>query len=385
MAKRWIAVGVAVAASALAGFLDSSDTATGAPQPHCGATITTDTTLHRDLVNCPNNGIVIGANNVTLDLNGHRIQGDGVEFRGCDPQAEICDSGVVNDGHDGVTVRDGRVRGFGVGVLIGTTTPGKVRHNRLLGISSSRNLSFGFVVASTTRSLVRNCSGSRNVAPEGDGMGLFAADHVRVLNSSFRRNPGPGIHVFRSTDNLIKGNRFSRSSPALLMEESRGNQVRSNRVARGGGILIAPGSRNVIARNRVWRALDSLAVEKGTGNLIARNVVLDARGTGIRLGITHPSLGGANTVVIENLVRGSSDDGFRVYTKDRRGLLRDNIAIRSGDDGFDIAGRSTKLRENHAIGNHDLGIDATRGVIDGGGNGARHNGDRRQCTNVACS
>jgi hypothetical protein len=33
----------------------------------------------------------------------------------------------------------------------------------------------------------------------------------------------------------------------------------------------------------------------------------------------------------------------------------------------------------------DLGIAAVRGVIDGGGNVAHGNGDRRQCTHVACS
>ena len=43
----------------------------------CGDTITTDTTLDSDLVNCRNNGIVIGADNITLDLNGHTIDGDG--------------------------------------------------------------------------------------------------------------------------------------------------------------------------------------------------------------------------------------------------------------------------------------------------------------------
>src|SRR4029450_12122301 len=42
----------------------------------CGDTITSDTTLDSNLVNCPNNGIVIGADNVTLDLNGHTIDGD---------------------------------------------------------------------------------------------------------------------------------------------------------------------------------------------------------------------------------------------------------------------------------------------------------------------
>jgi parallel beta-helix repeat protein len=351
----------------------------------CGDTITTDTTLHRDLINCRNNGIVIGADGITLNLNGHRIDGDGTEFSGCDPNSEICDSGVVNDGHDRVTVKHGRVREFGVGVLLGTTTPGRVRHNRLLDISSSSNLSFGFVVASTDRSLVRNSSGSGNVAPEGDGMGLFDAHHVRVLHNSFRHNPGPGIHVFRSSNNLIKGNLFSRDGPAVLMEEADGNRVRSNRVNRGAGILVGPGDRNVIARNRVSRVDDGIAIEKGVGNLVAGNVVRDARKTGIRLGITHPSLGGANNVVRGNLVSGSGGDAFRVYPKDRHGLLSRNIAIGSGDDGFDVQGHATKLTNNRSVRNHDLGIEAVRRVIDGGGNTARHNGDPRQCTNVVCN
>src|SRR5436190_17578311 len=198
---------------------------------NCGDTITTDTTLHQDLVDCPNNGIIIGADNVTLDLNSHLVDGDGTEFAGCDPNAAICDSGVVNDGHDGVTVMHGRVREFGVGVLLGTTTPGRVRHNRLLDISSSKNLSFGFEVASTARSVVRESSGSNNVAPEGDGMGLFDAHHVRVLHNSFRHNPGPGIHIGDSTENLIKRNVISRNAPGILMEADR-NEVRRNRFAR---------------------------------------------------------------------------------------------------------------------------------------------------------
>lgn len=37
-------------------------------QPGCGDTITVDTTLTRNLVDCPNNGLVIGAAGITLDL-----------------------------------------------------------------------------------------------------------------------------------------------------------------------------------------------------------------------------------------------------------------------------------------------------------------------------
>ena len=59
----------------------------------CGATIVADTTLDSDLVNCPNNGIVIGAEDITLDLNGHRIDGDGTPAAGCRPRREFCDIG----------------------------------------------------------------------------------------------------------------------------------------------------------------------------------------------------------------------------------------------------------------------------------------------------
>src|SRR4030095_10736114 len=61
-----------------------------ARQVGCGDTITSDTTLDSDLVNCPNNGIVIGADTITLDLNGHRIDGDGQLTQDCGDD-EICD------------------------------------------------------------------------------------------------------------------------------------------------------------------------------------------------------------------------------------------------------------------------------------------------------
>ena len=94
----------------------------------CGDTITTDTTLDSDLVNCPNNGIVIGANNITLDLNGHIIDGDATPVDPC-PEGASCDVGVDNSaGHSGVTVEGGSVRQFSVGVLITGGADGCARH-----------------------------------------------------------------------------------------------------------------------------------------------------------------------------------------------------------------------------------------------------------------
>jgi hypothetical protein len=84
----------------------------------CGDTITTDTTLDSDLVNCPNNGIVIGAANITLDLNGHTIDGDGTPVATC-PEGEACDVGVLNRaGYGRLTIVGGTIRQFGVGIVV---------------------------------------------------------------------------------------------------------------------------------------------------------------------------------------------------------------------------------------------------------------------------
>jgi parallel beta-helix repeat protein len=345
----------------------------------CGDEITADTTLDSNLVDCPNNGVVIGADDITLDLNGHLIDGDGTPAAGCDPETEFCDFGVLNDGHDGVTVRDGSVREFAVGAFVLSA-----RDNRVLGISSSRNFAFGLVVFETARSVVRDCSLSRNPAPEGDGLGVYASHDLRIVDNSFRRNAQPGIHVLGSTENLIKRNLFSRNGIGILMQSDR-NQVRRNRFIRDGGILVAPGDRNVIARNRLSRGVGGISIERGQGNLVARNVVVRARRTGILLGLDRPRpAGGTNTVVRRNLVRGSGGDGFRVAEKNNDSLLRRNVAVGAGDDGFDVHSRSTKLTRNEARRNGDLGIEAVRGLMDGGGNKASGNGDPHQCTNVAC-
>ena len=96
---------LAIVALAVTGLITFGPGQASAGHVSCGDTITVDTTLDSDLVDCPNNGIVIGADNITLDLNGHLVDGDDTPVVGC----PFCDLGLFNEGHDGVTVRDGSV------------------------------------------------------------------------------------------------------------------------------------------------------------------------------------------------------------------------------------------------------------------------------------
>ena len=372
---------VAVAALGLSALLNAPAAARQAPLT-CGATITSDTTLQSDVTNCQSNGIIIGADDVTLDLNGHTIDGDGSTDATCDPSSEFCDIGVVVEGHRGVVVKNGLIRQFAAGLVMV-----RVHASRVVDIKSSHNQFDGIAVAISGHVVIRRCIGNSSSDAEGEGLGLFSSRHIRVLRSSFRHNAHVGIKPVGSTDSLIQGNVVAdNGDEALLMEGGSGFRIRSNYIVRNdAGITLGPGSDNVITRNRVSGGRDGIRVEDGHGNLIAHNLVFRARVAGIRLGITHPTIGGSHNVVRRNRVRHSHRDGVVVTAEDRHSRIIRNRVIGAGDDGFDIASRSATLARNRAVANGDLGIEAVPGVNDGGGNVAFGNGDPRQCTHIACN
>src|SRR4051812_32692394 len=113
------AVLAAGVASAAAGGSQASSLA-------CGATITHDTTLTSDIVGCRGVGLRIGADGITLDLAGHTIAAAAQR----NPRAH----GILNVGHDGVTIRGGTVTGFGAyGVRLAHADRNNVHDLHLVG------------------------------------------------------------------------------------------------------------------------------------------------------------------------------------------------------------------------------------------------------------
>ena len=74
---KLVGLGAFVAVAATGATALGGGSAPAASELSCGDTITADTTLTSDLVDCPSNGIVIGADDITLDLNGHTVAGNG--------------------------------------------------------------------------------------------------------------------------------------------------------------------------------------------------------------------------------------------------------------------------------------------------------------------
>ncbi len=108
--------------------------------PPCGATVVADVTVTADLT-CAGNWLVIGADNLTIDLAGHTIQGNGTGM------------GINDNGHPGLVVKGGTMAGFATGIRL-----------------------FGFNVATVTGMTIR------------DGRALHASivNDITVTSSEFR-------------------------------------------------------------------------------------------------------------------------------------------------------------------------------------------------------
>jgi parallel beta-helix repeat protein len=324
----------------------------------CGDTITTDVTLHHNLVNCPNNGIIIGADDVTLNLNGHTLSGDGEEFKPC-PENEPCDVGVLNDGHDGVTIKNGAITAFGPGVFLF-----KARHNRLGDVAANENTFNGILLVRSAHNRIARSSASRDGrTTDFPGLAMFDSHNNWITHNTLSRNGDLPLILYGSDRNQIAHNK-ARGNPeaGMIIEGDRNEIVRNRLVRNGGGVLIS----------RVTRGGTAI------GNVVRRNYVRGARSTGISVAPRVPK----RTTLRRNRVVGAGRDGIIIGGPTTK--LIANRTVRNDDDGIDVRSRTAKLTRNRAVRNGDLGIDAVRGVIDGGGNIARHNGDPRQCINIVC-
>jgi len=289
----------------------------------CGATVSANTVLDADVGPCSNNGLVVTADNVTLDLNGHRVfgragSGDGV--------------GILLVGRTGVTVQNGSVRDFDGGVVIDQGRANTVRH-----VDAFDNITTGV--------------GANFRAGHGNGIGIVSSkDNLIFGNNTVNNGPRAGIGLYSARDPfdalgtrlISSGNRVDSNSVVGNISSTTANLVDTDNI----GIRIEPlTSRNFFLNNRVvGNGLDGITLFAGASENVVRGNVVDRnghirvavrRGNGIGLQ-SLPSAGGANRNLIEyNLVTRNADNGI----------------VARGPRGTQPGARFNTIRFNTAIGN----------------------------------
>jgi parallel beta-helix repeat protein len=275
-------------------------------QPVCGETITEDTTLTADLICAEGDGVLppgrddwwnpweygllIGADGVTLDLNGHLVGA-----------ASWPDQGIGVFGHSDVTIKNGRTSHV---ALVDTTD------SRLIGV-------------------------------EAVMLGLTRSDRNRIADSVGR------VGLSASDDSVVQDNTAMGEGGGVTLYGSDRNVVRRNTVCggMGGPLLVAQGSdANLIKDNSVP---DTLPEWGECASTYSAGIEIRADTAGNRL-IGNTVLGVPNYAVPGEPVPSGSGDG--IYVESPATTLRGNTA--NFNDGYGIeAVAGVKSGGNYARGN----------------------------------
>ncbi|HEV2759589.1 MAG TPA: right-handed parallel beta-helix repeat-containing protein [Acidimicrobiales bacterium] len=221
----------------------------------CGQTITVSTTLDSDVGPC-STGLTIGADNVTLDLNGFTLSGTPAIGEG---------PGILVSGRTGVTVRNGTVTQFDTGVAIEGGSGNTLTYLRLMDNRSVFGSDYG------EGALVFNSTGNtvsynqvRNNGPYG-GISLLRAsgnvvEHNQITGNNMSTNNTSGIRLENvgftaSNANTIRHNLVQGSGldGIQLFAGASDNKIHNNSALqnnREGITLVAGSSRNVIEDNQ---------------------------------------------------------------------------------------------------------------------------------------
>jgi Periplasmic copper-binding protein (NosD) len=295
----------------------------------CGATLTSDTTLSRDLTGCAGTALTIGADRVRLDLGGHTVDG-----------------AILAQGHARVRIVNGVVNGE---VRLEDVRRAVVRRLAVEGGSI-------FCIGSA------GCAISQNTVA-GGGIAIAESEPgaVNVIRwNAVRDAPLAAIAVDRSDSTTVAENIARRS--AIGIESSHAADIRI--------------AGNLIVDNQG----DGISGSFGSAARLAGNTIVTNGGDGISL-----RMWGGDTVIARNLLFKNGRAGILGATV-AHWLVARNTAIANGTSGIAITGSSSDavLKANTAIANGATGIFAADGVTDGGRNHAQDNAGA-QCSGVTCN
>ena len=401
----------AAAAAVLAGALALCASSALARAPlttvHCGQTLTTSVRLANDLTDCPGDGLVAGADGITVDLDGHTI--DGVASTACD-RPDAPSHGIADAGNDGVTIENGTVRQFDFGVSAGSATDGlsngRIHHMTLVDDT------FGGVSLGTGggAALMAGDRIDHNVVSGsacGDGLKLNGGRDDRFTDNRVAGSE-TGITICCSVndvDNVVQGNAVSDSgSLGILLFSSASDDLVGNRIDGSGdtgilvngqtsddlvkgnvidhtqetGLLVAPccgdnpdaPSAVRIVENTLTATADGIIVIQSDGNEVSRNTVL-ATGTfgdPADFGVGVLIDAGSRELVAGNTLANGRGPGVMVGVppelEPSPGPVDGNVVVRNaishdGGDGIQVAAiaQDTALRHNVAERNGADGLD----------------------------
>jgi hypothetical protein len=349
-------------------------TSASAATLRCGDTIIANVVLTRNL-NCSGDGLVLGADGLTIDLNGYTLSGSGGGTG----------IGAGGSGRRGISVLNGTIRNFDNGITNisgGSSLTGlKVVGNNY---GAGRGLLEAVVSGSTFRDNQVAISPSRVTVTDStfvsNGIGILgnsSGNTNEVTSSTFRENT-EGIRCYDNNTH-VANSKFVDNTTGIYSVLLCGLRVHDSFFT-GGEVAVQLGrqvgfwldvQRNTFAWSKIGIEIagDFAATD---GYVIADNTFTNNGATGLYLHIARDLAPTISMPVSGNAFMGN-------------GFWHDPYVAPSGNVlNAGVWANTGTFTDNRAVNNGGYGIEG-HGVIDGGGNVAKRNGNPDQCLGVICT
>jgi parallel beta-helix repeat protein len=385
----------------------------------CGTTITEDKTLAHDYI-CTGDGITIGADDITLDCNGHYITGAG-------------SNNGISLGNNNVTVKNCTISDFTNGFNLLGANNATIKYNTIHDVTSvGINGYSGAEWVEISHNEIYNAVEGIHLDNDYDGdiieynnihsvsdhgIYLYYITNAHVDNNYIESDSADGISVSYITKSVFAGNTIVGGNLGIEMTNSYNNTLQNNNISDTAyhGIYVDGGgsdSNHTITDNNVTNACDSggnscggIYLYQVVNCLIQGNNVSESNGHGILLvtsydnrillnnvsnngwaGITITSpvsaeLGGYNNVSWNTL----TNNKIGIATKTQNNSFIDNTISTEGEGtylyGIDLRRTGGVYPENNYLSGNDVsgyqyGFNAWSGIesftIDGD---SYHNND----------
>lgn len=291
--------------------------------PPCGTVVTTDLVLTGDMV-CNGSALTIGAAGVTIDLNKHTIT-DTTETG----------TGITASSVNDVTVMDGRLEGFDIGVRLSNLS-GATLDNVDVHLSSPHFFSGGIALTGVQHSLITGNTVYDPFIGISDSSGTsntFSNNTIDHMGLNDPHNSLTGILVISSSGDLVTDNR--------IVGDPAGARA-------GDAIFIQQSAATTVTHNTVSMLGLAIADETTTGSVINDN-------TGYNndegLIATSPT----QAVYENNMFNNNSIDGIAILSPSGV-VLRNNSTNSNGSYGIHITGTASAVPTGNTANANSFGI-----------------------------
>jgi parallel beta-helix repeat protein len=197
-------------------------------------------TLANDMT-CTGDGMVVVADNLTIDLGGHTLTGPGMGPQTW-PLPQLDSVGVRVGGHTGVTIRNGKTTAFSTGIYFIDMVSSSIE-----SVTTLRNR-FGFYIHASQKITVKDSDVEFNIyglhlqnsddcvlvnnllarqtynSPGGYGLYLYASSRNRVTDNTIDSNINWGIWFSDAKENVIFHNNVVGNNPPVS-DNTEGSNV----------------------------------------------------------------------------------------------------------------------------------------------------------------